>query len=171
MQESIFEAECVCTLDNLKEMTKNTRKKGYVIYFYVCYILLMVFGVGIPIYNDKIFMAIVVSVFLNIVGIIYIIMPRYNAKKQYEYYKEMCNGSELRIKVIAYEEGIENIDMFNNQYTELEYSEIKKIVVSANLYNLILKNDSVIMVDKKLFSKGEALEFVGFIKNKISRGE
>lgn len=171
VQESIFETECVCTLDNLKEMTINTRKTGYVIYFYVCYILLMVFGVTIPIYNDKIFMAVVVAVFLNIVGIIFLIMPRYNAKKQYESYKEMCNGNELRIKVIAYEDGIENIDVLNNKYTDIKYAEIKKIVETVNLYNLVLKNNSVIMIDKKLFVKGNPEDFLEFIKNKISRGE
>ncbi|MBQ4069149.1 MAG: YcxB family protein [Lachnospiraceae bacterium] len=171
MQESIFETECVCTLDNLKEMTINTRKTGYVIYFYVCYILLMLFGVTIPIYNGKIFMAIVVAAFLNIVGIIFIIMPRYNAKKQYEYYKEMCSGNELRIKVIVYEDRLENIDIFNNKYTEIEYIEIKKIVDTVNLYNLVLKNNSVVMVDKKLFVKGNPEEFSEFIKNKIRKGD
>ena len=171
MQESIFETECVCTLDNVKEMAVNTRKTGYVVYFYVCYMSLLILGVAIPIYNDKILMAIIVSVFLNIVGLIYLIMPRHNAKKQYEAYKEMCGGNELKIKVIAYDDKIENIDMCNDKYTEIEYSEIKKIVETNNLYNLVLKNGTVIMIDKEKFLKGKALDFSDFIKNRIKRGE
>lgn len=171
MQESIFETECVCTLDNLKEMSVNTRKIGYVLYFYICYLALFVFGVVIPIYNDKILMAVLVSIVLNVVGIIYIIMPRINAKKQYEAYKEMCNGNELITKVIIYDDKIENIDMCNNKYTEIEYSEVRKIIETNNLYNLMLKNGTVVMVEKKKFLKGDSSEFLEFVKNKIDGGK
>jgi len=171
VQESIFETECVSTFDNLKEMTSNTRKTAYTIYFYACYILLIVFGVIIPIYNDKMFIAIVVSVFLNVIGIIFLIMPRFNAKKQYEAYKEMCNGNELRIKVVIYEDRIENIDVINNKYTEINYNEVKKVVDTVNLYNIVLKNNSVIMLDKKLFIKGNHEDVSAFIKNKIKKGD
>lgn len=166
--ESIYEAECLCTLENLREMITNTRKTGYVIYFYSCYIMLFIFGVIIPIYNDKMVMAIIVSVILCILGIVYFIMPRVNAKKQYEAYKVMCEGKELRTRVIVYDDKVQNIDVCNEKYTEVLYSEIKKIVSTENLYNLLLKNGSVIMLDKREFVKGDMAECYKYINERLN---
>lgn len=164
-----FENKCVCTLDNLREMTTHTRKTGYVVYISVCYVLLFLLGVTIPLYNGKIIMAVAVLGILFVTGIYFFMMPRINAKKQYEFYKKMCSGNELQIRVIIYDDRIENIDVYNNKYTEIEYTDIKKIVETDNLFNIILNNDSVIMLDKNGFIKGEAKEFYAFIVEKINQ--
>ncbi len=167
VQKTIYETRCRCTLDNLREMTANTRKTGYIIYFTICYVVLFLFGVTIPLLNDKIFMAITVLVILVMAGIFFYMMPRLNAKKQYEAYKRMCKGEELLVKVLIFEDKIENVDTYSGKYTEIEYDHIKKIIETDNLYNLVIANGSVIMLDKREFIKGNSEECLKYIKEKV----
>lgn len=64
------------------------------------------------------------------------------------------------------DENIMATSLTNKAETKLEYSRIKRIKQSRNMYLLILSKGVVLMVDKMSFEKGNCEEFEKFIKEK-----
>lgn len=68
--------------------------------------------------------------------------------------------------IMFYDENVMATSLTNKAEMTLEYTKIKKIIQSKNMYILILSKSVVLMVNKDSFEKGTCKEFEKFITEK-----
>lgn len=168
MELSVYEAKCEYSYDVIKEMTKNTRKKTFVIYYAVIFFLLSLVEALYLFKYKKTNMIILIGVVLIIAAIFYMILPVLNAKKQYMEMIKSYDGESMKTKINVFEEGIEHICIQANDSVAIKYTDIKKITETKGLFILLLKGNVAIVIEKNKFDKGNPYGFANYINWKIT---
>ena len=106
---------------------------------------------------------------LAILGVFITLYPTFRiyflANKREKILLEMYDTVPENV-IMFYQEKIMTESLTNKAESTVEYSKIKKIKQSKNMYLLILNRDLVLMVNKNNFEKGSCEEFEKFIKEK-----
>lgn len=164
--EPIFVNRCTFNKKNLTEMIKHTRG-GLRALVYVCgAVLLLVALVEYFILYD--FSMAFFSFFLGLFFTVYMaLLPRLSARitlKRYQvlYHTEVI--SELRF----FEDTIATYSEQTRAETSINYTQIKRVIRTKNLYLLQLGAQLVLLVDKVGFERGDCDGFEQFIKGKAT---
>lgn len=112
---------------------------------------------------------IITAVLLGIIGIVFSFYPTARiyifAKRREKQFIELYD-TVPECETVFYDEYLFSVGITSKEELNINYTKIKKVKQSKNLYLLILGNKIVVMVDKNRFEKGTCEEFEEFIKNK-----
>lgn len=137
------------------------------IVFFLAFLFLSLFGYFV-LYD------LVYTVVFAIIGIAFTLYPTVRiyllARKREKILLEMY-GVIPENEIMFYEENIMTTSLTNKAESKLDYSKIKKIKQSKNMYLLILSQGVVLMVKKDGFEKGSCIEFEKFIKEKATNAK
>ncbi len=112
---------------------------------------------------------IITAVLLGIIGIVFSFYPTARiyifAKRREKQFIELYD-TVPECETVFYDEYLFSVGITSKEELNINYTKIKKVKQSKNLYLLILGNKIVVMVDKNRFEKGTCEEFEEFIKKK-----
>lgn len=171
MDLSVYEAKCEYSYEVIKEMTRNTRKISFKIYYSVIFFVLALIEALYVIRYKKKYMIIIIGIALIIAAISYVVLPVLNVKKQYIEMLAGYDGENMKTRIKVFEEGIEHICIQGNDRVEVTFDKIQKVIESRNLFILLLKGNVAIVAEKSKFEKGNPYGFANFIRYKITNTE
>ena len=155
-------------LKQTKELYIEMNKKysAFIIYFFGAFFLIAYLALALFIYFTL--YNIVFSLIVALIGILLSTYPHLRiyilARNREKQFLELLNEIP-ESKTMFFEDHLMSVST-NNAELKLEYSKIKKVKQSKNLYLLILSKKLVVMVDKNRFEKGTCEEFEKFIAEK-----
>lgn len=162
--EPIFSNACVYSQENLGEMTRATMPTWYKVY---CFMFAAFFFIlaGTAVYIKNYMFAILFVVFTVLLIIIYYTRASVSAKKAYRRNSELFH-KEVETRVFFYDDVIIGKNLQAGSAVKTEYSRIKLIKETKNLYVLKIPENMAILVDKNGFISENGDKFLDFIKQK-----
>lgn len=163
--EPIFINKFKHTKESYIEMNKKCT--SFSIFFLSLFFLIVYWTLAVFIYHylyDLIF-----AIIIAFAGVIFSIYPfariPFIARKREKQLLELYDTIP-ECDTMFYDDCLMSVSITSKEELKLNYSKIKKVKQSKNLYLLILNNKLAVMVDKNHFEKGTCEEFEKFIKEK-----
>ncbi len=167
--EAIFINKICHTKDNLLEMNKaysGANRIAVQILLAAIFSVLAVLYFFIELVLPGVLMLALAVVFPLLLNLKLVRYCKNSVKQQMVLYNKVIES-----ETFFYDDELKSLYVGSGNEITLEYSKIRKIKQSKNLYLLILEKRLVVMVDKRRFEKGTAEEFEGFIKEKAANAK
>ncbi len=162
--EAIFINRLAQTKENLLEMNMSYDKVKRITVQVIIAVIFVALGVLyflIDLVLPGILMLALAVVFPFLLTLKLRLHCKNSVKQQMILYNKVVEG-----ETSFYDEELKSVSEAGKTEITLEYSKIKKVKQSKNLYLLVLDKRLVVMVDKNRFEKGTAADFEEFIKQK-----
>lgn len=111
---------------------------------------------------------IVIGVMLIILGALFIIITEWDAKRTWNMMCEQANHKPIEALITFTDEKAVNQSRGMEGRIELDYADIKKVVVSKNLIILVTRAKLGHMLRRDSFTIGTEEEFMEFIKERMA---
>lgn len=166
---TIFENKCVYTYDYYLQLKRKTMDKGATSVGWVLLIVflgLSVFTIAKGWYMFAIAAVIGVLLISHRLFIIPVMLAKFAARKNRE-----IHGKDVETVNIFYEDHILAVNTLTMGKTSIEYTEVKQLLETRDLYIIGMDKGLVLMIDKNGFTKGSREDFTAFMREKCENAE
>ncbi len=164
-----FENTCIYTYDcylqlKKKTMDRSAQHTGMVLLAIFAALAVLTVVKGWYLFTFAAMIAVVFLIFR--LFLLPVVMARFAAKKNRE-----IHGRDIETVNRFYEDHVLAVNTLNNNSTNIQYTQVLKLIESKNLYIITMEKGLSLMIDKGGFTKGSREDFVQFMNEKCVNAE